>query len=76
MWFLWGGEGGERGEREEKFKWRSLKERSKAFHIGKKVVPLTFPIKTLNSAEQQDRRMDNFFYNFDPQMSCLNNLHI
>ena len=39
------GGGGERGEREEKFKWRSLKERSKAFHI---VVPLTFPIKTLN----------------------------
>ena len=31
-----GGEGGERGEREETFKWRSLKERSKAFHIGKK----------------------------------------
>ena len=34
---LWGGgEGGERGEGEEKFKWRSLKERSKTFHIGKK----------------------------------------
>ena len=43
-----GEEGGERGEREETFKWRSLKERSKAFHIGKKVLPLTFPIKTLN----------------------------
>ena len=29
-----GGEGGERGEREKTFKWRSLQERSKAFHIG------------------------------------------
>ena len=68
-----GGEGGERGEREETFKWRSLKERSKAFHIGKKVLPLTFPIKTLNCKTDE---WIIFFYNFDPQMSCLNKLHI
>ena len=46
MFVLGGGEG--EGKRGETFQWRSLKERSKAFHNGKKVLPQNLPIKTLN----------------------------
>ena len=70
------GEGGGEGGREGKHLSGDLFKSGPRHFTSERVLPQTFPIKTLNWAEQQDRRMDNFFYNFDPQMSCLNKLHI
>ena len=63
-----GGGGGERGERERKHLSGDLLKSGLRHFTSEIVVPQNFPIKTLNWAEQQDRQLDNFFYNFDPQM--------